>query len=173
MSNNPMALPSDPQAISKVGGGISALVKGVGDMLGRVKQSRMDHFEEGHGNASGGGLTVEHINAIGGLMGAHRADELISQQSKQGHELEVLKAQGNQARANMRAVSKIAGETKAGTRKTVQATPEGGMSIVHTTAPAPKNSANAPKTTGRKPAVKAAAPVPTPSQAAKRPRGAK
>ena len=201
MSNNPMQVPSDPNAIGKIGEGVSSAIGKVADFFNKNKEasSRVDHFAAGHEGARTGGLTVEHIAAIGNVMKDHQESQLKSQEMAQGHsmasqtssqehEIRKMRVGGQVTRANTRQAYKSHSEVNAapGSKVTSQV---GEVRIANTApkAPAKKpaaktNMANTKATTtmvnpaakpAAKPATKAAAAKPSASQAAKRPRGGK
>lgn len=154
MSNSPMPVPSNPNAIGDLTKAVSGAAAGVASFLNRKKNvsSRTEHFEAGHGGA--GSVTMEDLHGV--------LDKLHSQT------LEVNEQAQKHKIASMKAAAEIAGPSKSGSRKTVQSTPEGGMTISHTTAAAPRTKKPAAKPVAAKTATaKPAAPV------AKMPRGGK
>ena len=138
MSNSPMPVPSDPQAIGKATGAASAIIGKIGEFFGG---KRSNEFESGHGGAgTGSGPHYEFIEKMSNLM---HEQETAKQASAQAHEINVIKAKGSESRKNLKLTSKLAGESKSNTKKVVQAGADGSMTVSHTVGAAAKQKTTA------------------------------
>jgi hypothetical protein len=162
MSDNGFALKLATDAIGKGAGAIKGKLDSFADKLdaaAKQKQqgeqdgvvaagAKASSFEEGHKGAGSG--QGEHYGFIERMAGTLHAQDMEIMASQQAHEVTMARESGKQTRATLRTTAKFAGDSKPGTKKTVQAGADGSLAISHTTAPAPR---------GAKPAAASAKPA--------------
>jgi hypothetical protein len=158
MSQNPMDLPSQKNWAAGAAGFASDVLTKVAGALDRKSDeegeeqgsrgTKSTSFETGHkGAGSGQGEHYGFISMMADKIHSHDMEKMASQQT---HEVTMARESGKQTRATLRTTAKLAGDSKPGTKKTVQAGADGSLAISHTTAPAPR---------GAKPAAASAKPA--------------